>query len=145
MIVVIILILRSLLMFVGRSASIKWIKITSSPETQQNRIKYYFLTFFISTAVSGLFATLFLQKLNIWQVAIVDSVSFVLAIITFSFLRYQVREQDRSAGMSLSMNTSLKTLAEILRMSSIRNSLYWFVCASHFFRAPTRLTFHLFP
>ncbi len=96
----IVLSLRSILLFIARTGGSKWIKLISPPEKQASRIKFFFLGFFLSTAVAGMLAGVALGVTNILMVVAIDIATYVasfLVILTFQKIPTQSRGQTLSA------------------------------------------------
>lgn len=119
---------RSILLFVSRSGYMKWIKAISPPEIQDVQIKLYFLTFFLSTAISGLMAGWVLRYGSIWNVVGIDLLTYFLSIGCLLFLR-PIRiasevfpQPERSLG-------PVETMQQILSTKDLRES-FLSVCLS---------------
>lgn len=79
--------IRSLLLFVARTAGTKWVKIISPPEQQSSRIKLFFLSFFLSTAIAGILASAILSRSTIFAVVAVDVVTYLTSLAIIAFLK----------------------------------------------------------
>ncbi len=79
--------LRSLCLFTSRSGLTKWVKTISPPEVQKARIQLFFLTFFLSTGVSGILAAVVLSKLSILTIIAFDAATYLLSALLLSRLQ----------------------------------------------------------
>lgn len=122
--------LRSLLLFIGRSASLKWLKNISEPKEQADRIKFYYLVFFLSTAVSGLLAAKALVTVSIGTIVLIDCASYVLALALYLSLSPLRAPSSTVAVNSTETFTSVReTLFEIFSSPALRAS-FLVVCIS---------------
>lgn len=122
--------LRSLLTFISRAASTKWLKIITPPELQTTRIKVFYLSFFLSTAISGLLAGLVLSQSSIWTVVCLDMASYLLGICVLMTLQRPLMLQTETLESVKAPEASLgQTLATIFAMPVVRTS-FIIVCLS---------------
>lgn len=121
---------RSLLMFVGRAASTKWIKIISPPDVQTARIKLYSLSFFLSTALAGVLLGLTIGQASIWKIVLIDVATYLLSAgFMFSLKTLPataIIENTSEAGQQPRLTDTLKS---ILQMPLVRSS-FLIVCFS---------------
>lgn len=82
----ILLALRSILGFTTRSALLKWIKIISPLADQAKNMRFYFLSYFLSTAFAGILASIVLSYGGIQSVVFLDMLTYVLSILVFTSL-----------------------------------------------------------
>lgn len=121
---------RSMLMFVGRAAATKWLKLITPPSHQTGRIKLFYLGFFLSTAVSGILAALVLKIASIWAIVAIDSLSYLLGIVAYLTLKAVAAEQETAASAADQQPPSLRqTLGMIFAMPAVRTS-FLAVCFS---------------
>ena len=121
---------RSLLMFISRAAATKWLKVITPPELQTNRIKLFYLSFFLSTAVSGLLAGIVLSRSSIWTVVCLDMASYVLGVSVLMTLQRLPAVIIESPVSGTVPEPSLgQTLGNIFAMPAVRTS-FLVVCLS---------------
>ena len=123
---------RSILLFIGRAAAIKWLKLITQPEIQAGRIKLFYLAFFLSTAVSGILAAQALNHLSIWTVVIIDSISYLGGLSLYlSLKQIKVQESSQQNGQFGIGNapTLVETLTTIFSLPALRTS-FLVVCLS---------------
>jgi hypothetical protein len=116
---------RSLLLFIARTGGSKWIKVISPPEVQSGRIKLFFLSFFLSTAVAGIMAGTVLGQSSILWVVVIDIATYIASFCLILFLR----ELPRHAVPEATSVQVVQTVKEILRLPEIRQQ-FISVCAS---------------
>lgn len=122
--------LRSLLLFIGRSASTRWLKSISEPHEQSDRIKIYYLGFFLSTAVSGLLAAKALAAISIWAIVVIDCASYALALAFYLNLSPLSVSRSSTDLVSVEVTKSVReTLGEIFASPTLRVS-FLIVCMS---------------
>lgn len=63
---------RCLISFMARSLLTKWLKLASEQALQAPRAKLFFLTFFLSTAFSGILASVVLIKMSIILIVMIE-------------------------------------------------------------------------
>lgn len=119
--------LRSLLLFIARTGGSKWIKIISPPEFQAHRIRLFFLSFFLSTAVAGILAATVLVHGSIPLVVAVDIATYVLSFLMILLLR-ELPSHDTAISTPASINI-ISTVSEILRTQELRSN-FLAVCLS---------------
>lgn len=120
--------LRSILLFVNKSATIKWLKIITPVELQIQRIKIYYLSFFLSTTLSGLMASIILNKISIESIVKIDIVSYLISIIFLMRLKSITLENKEKVTTKISYSL-MQTLTSIFSTPNIRIS-FLFVCFS---------------
>ncbi len=121
---------RSLLMFIGRAAATKWLKVITPHELQANRIKLFYLSFFLSTAISGLLAGIVLSRSSIWTVVYLDMASYFLSVAVWMTLQQLPALQTESSPSTKIPEPSLRqTLSTIFAMPVMRTS-FLIVCLS---------------
>ena len=121
---------RSLLMFVSRAAATKWLKVITPPELQTNRIKLFYLGFFLSTAFSGILAGLVLSRASIWAIVGLDAASYLLGVAIIMTLKPLVQIQAPYPAAQVVPPPSLRqTLSTIFQMPAVRTS-FLIVCLS---------------
>lgn len=101
--------LRSLLLFTARTGGIKWIKLITSPALQASRVKFFFLSFFLSTATAGIMAALALRTPSILVVVLVDVGTYLLSFGAILLLR----ELESNAGTRAIVEKKVGTIATI--------------------------------
>jgi hypothetical protein len=119
---------RSLLLFVARTGGSKWTKLISPPELQANRIKFFFLSFFLSTAVAGVLAGAVLSHPSVFTVIAIDVATY---LISFSIL-LTLREIPAGSGQQSTTGGEVRllgTLREIWSLPPIR-AAFVAVCLS---------------
>ena len=79
--------IRSILLVVGKSAATKWIKMITPPAEQGGRIKIFFLTFFLSTAISGSLAGIVLQGGDIATIIALDVFTYLISMTVSGLLK----------------------------------------------------------
>ncbi len=79
--------IRSLLLFTSRAAMTKWVKVISPQNIATSRIKLFFLSFFLSTVVAGILASLFLGKVSIWSIVAIDAATYCVGLAVISLLQ----------------------------------------------------------
>jgi dipeptide/tripeptide permease len=125
-----VLAIRSMLMFVGRAAATKWLKQITPPHEQTSRIKLFYLGFFLSTAISGILASIVLKHASIWSIVVVDSASYLVGILLYLLLRSipspTVQETPPVSNPPVAL---LDTLSTIFAMPAVRTS-FLIVCLS---------------
>jgi len=126
----IVLAMRSLLIFVTRAAAAKWIKLITPPELQTGRIKLFYLSFFLSTALAGVLLGFTISKYSIWKIVAIDSFSYVVSAILILTLVKLPKSQyvDGNTGAVLHPHI-FETLSTIFKMPLVRNS-FLVVCFS---------------
>lgn len=124
-----ILAVRSILMFIGRAAATKWLKIITPPATQTNRIKLFNLAFFLSTAVSGILAAVVLKTMSIGVIVIIDALTYILGIVLYLSLSPIRVESDGAPLQTHTMPSLRETLSAIFAMPLVRTS-FLLVCFS---------------
>lgn len=117
---------RSLLLFATRSGVIKWIKLITPATSQPARIKIFYLTFFISTAVAGVLVATVLKTPTILVIVLLDAGTYLLSIITFFTLRKLVITEIGIGTLSVG---TLRSLREIFRIR-ILSAQFAAVCFS---------------
>jgi hypothetical protein len=127
----VVLALRSILMFVSRSAATKWLKLITPPAQQTNRFKVFYLGFFLSTAVSGLMAAVVLKYGSIWTIAVIDSGSYVLGTLFYLALRPVQNDIELQAQVlnTEPQPTLYQTLSHIFSLPAVKTS-FLVVCFS---------------
>lgn len=88
--------LRSILLFVSKSAGTKWLKIISPPPLQSSRIKIFFLSFFLSTGVAGTMASVVLAKGSMLGVVVLDIATYIGSFLIILFLENVENAQAHS-------------------------------------------------
>ncbi|MBI4371047.1 MAG: MFS transporter [Elusimicrobia bacterium] len=126
-----VLALRSILLFVGRAAGTKWLKLITSPALQTGRIKLFYLAFFLSTAVSGLLAALVLKHASIRMVVGIDVASYLLGIALYMTLAAPPTEPagQAPAPEGEALQSLRETLDAIFAIPVVRTS-FLAVCLS---------------
>lgn len=119
---------RSLLMFISRAAATKWLKLITPPELQINRIKLFYLSFFLSTALSGVLAGVVLAHASIWTIVGLDSASYLLGVSLILALK-EVANTSISPALGAPEPKLTETLSEIFNMPAVRSS-FLVVCFS---------------
>jgi len=121
--------IRSIFLFIGRSAIQKWIKHISPNEIQASRFKLHSFNFFLSTLVSGLLATVLLSRVSMSAIIIIDAASFILGICVYALLQpLQIKTALSERLDSIEYSTRYG-IGIILRSSKLR-SLFFIVCVS---------------
>ena len=121
---------RSLLMFISRAASTKWLKNITPPELQTNRIKVFYLSFFLSTALAGVLLGFVVAKASIWKIVTIDILSYVVSTIVIMTLQELPKSQYATPLTDGTFQPKLfETLITIFRMPLVRNS-FLIVCFS---------------
>jgi hypothetical protein len=110
--------LRSLLLFTARAGGIKWIKLITPPELQSSRIKFFFLSFFLSTATAGILAALALKQPSIRIVVLVDIGTYILGICVILAL-HELPDTGNPIGTNGTKFSTLTSLREILKQSDL--------------------------
>ena len=125
-----ILSIRSILSFVCRSSSSKWIKCISSPNEQALRFKLFSFAFFLSTAVSGILASVLLTQVSILYVIGIDALSYLLGIGVFASL-IPLAQEKAVEVKSVAINAEIipSTYFSIFQTKSLRMN-FIFVCFS---------------
>ena len=124
-----ILALRSILVFIGRASSSKWLKISTVPILQAPRIKILNLTFFLSTALSGCLVSLVLENSSIWKIAIIDISTYFIAIIFYLSLNTFSNEISKNKITEQTPETLFHVLGSIFSDPSLQFS-FFFICVS---------------
>jgi len=119
---------RSLLMFISRAASTKWLKLITPPELQTSRNKLLYLSFFLSTALAGVLLGFVLARASIWKIVIIDVTSYVLSTIIILTLKELPKQQTPQAS-GLVHPHLLETLSTIFKMPLVKRS-FLIVCFS---------------
>ena len=105
--------LRSLLLFTARSAGIKWIKLITPMASQSLRVKFFYLSFFLATAVAGVIAATALSRPSILVVALIDVGSYLLSAGILLTLR-ELPSVEQAAPTAVVAFDTLTSLREIL-------------------------------
>jgi hypothetical protein len=111
--VLILLGIRSVLMFISRVALTKWVKVVTPPELQMTRIQVFYLTFFLSTATAGVLAAVALKG-SILTVAAIDVGTYLLGICLIAFLK-PVSNPETVTEQKTETAGYFSTLGEIFR------------------------------
>lgn len=109
--------LRSLLLFVARTGGIKWVKVITTPEKQTLRIKCFYLSFFLSTAVAGILAASVLSSSGIMAVVIIDIATYLVSFLVDLSLE-EIPQHEITSPPNVSV---ISTLREIFQTDQIRN------------------------
>lgn len=121
---------RSILLFIGRAAGTKWLKLITAPALQTGRIKLFYLSFFLSTAIAGILASFILKRSSIEMVAAIDCLSYLLGIGLYLSLRETEPDAQAGAAAPAAAAVSLQeTLRTIFAMPIVRVS-FLAVCLS---------------
>lgn len=118
---------RSILLFVGRAAGTKWLKLITPPGDQTGRIKLFYLSFFLSTAVAGVLASFVLKRSSIEIVAVIDCVSYLASLALYLSMESPATEE--TAGLPAPTASLRETLRMIFAMPVVRIS-FLAVCLS---------------
>jgi hypothetical protein len=78
--------LRSISTFFGRAAVMKWVRMTSAPQTVLSSTQLMYLGFFLSTTLSGTLAIFALGANSIWPVVALNVVTYLIGIVIFLFI-----------------------------------------------------------
>jgi hypothetical protein len=119
--------LRSLLLFTTRSGGIKWIKLITPIAHQSVRIKFFYLSFFLSTAVAGILAATALRQPSVLVIILIDVGTYLLSIVTILTLPDLIAILP-DTGKAATVGT-LNSLREIFSVPSL-SSHFTAVCLS---------------
>jgi hypothetical protein len=110
---------RFLLLFIARTGGSKWIKLISPAELQSTRIKLFFLSFFLSTAVAGVLAGIVLSHPSVVTVIAIDVATYLLSFTVILSLR-QLPEHLRNPDTATPITRGLiATIVEIQRIPGV--------------------------
>ena len=118
--------IRSLLLFIARTGGSKWIKEISPAELQGVRIKFFFLGFFLSTAVAGILAGTILTYSSILMVVAIDIATYFLSFLLILTLK-DLGQTPRPKPLSAS--NLVESVSQIMRNPLVR-SHFLAVCLS---------------
>lgn len=119
--------LRSLLLFTTRSGGIKWIKLITPSAHQSVRIKFFYLSFFLSTAVAGILAATALRQPSVLVIILIDVGTYLLSIVILLTLPDLIAILGGN-GKAATVST-LNSLREIFSVPSL-SSHFTAVCLS---------------
>lgn len=119
--------LRSIVGFCGRACANKWIKLITPPEAQTNRLKLFFLTFYLSTAGAGVLAAYTLAQSSIWVLVEVDVITYLLGIVLLATLQ-PIATTMVSAEAPRSKKNSLGNLWQQLAHKPLLGLSFALVC-----------------
>lgn len=108
--------IRSIFVFIGRSAAIKWLKMSTTPSVQTKRIKVFYLGFFLSTAIAGILATLILKQVSIFEIALIDSASYLVSFgiyLSLIPLKAEIQIEGETAGTTESLRKIIERIFSI--------------------------------
>lgn len=120
---------RSVLIFITRAAAGKWIKVITPPELQTDRIKLFFLSFFLSTTIAGILASVILSRGTIWYVVGLDIATYLIGIGIFLTLKPLSHTEAIEEANDFKPPHLVETLKYIFMMPNVR-VLFLFVCFS---------------
>jgi hypothetical protein len=120
---------RSILLFTARTVASKWIKVISPPELQALRIKFFFLSFFLSTAVAGILAGSVLERATMLTVVAIDVATYFVSLMLILSLKDLQHAQVTGSTSEAQAVRLRETIGEILSNPTIQNH-FLAVCLS---------------
>lgn len=109
--------LRSISTFFGRAAVMKWVRLTAAPETLHSATQLIYLSFFLSTTLSGMLAIFALGSQSIWPVVGLDVATYLVSALIFLFIddKSIISQRTHTALSPVRLHQYLLSLEEMLR------------------------------
>lgn len=126
---------RSILLFTSRAATTKWLKTITPQNAQSERIKLFYLAFFLSTAVSGVLASQVLKNISIFSIVAIDSLSYVIGLLVFLSLKPVELENRRTVQNAKKLDETLAgALKGIFSIQALRRPFLFVLISQAIFQ-----------
>ncbi len=128
--------LRSISNFFGRAAVMKWVRVTAPTDALHAQTQFIYLSFFLSTTLSGMLATVALGAASIWPVVILDVATYLVSAGIFFFIddKEVVLQRTSTVLPALRLHQYLLSLEEMLRNPRLFPIVMIFVVSAALFQ-----------